>query len=322
MASSAEGARGAKLAQEKEQLLRREIGNLREELAEKEKLVENLGVIAAGRDAEGRLTSSRTRALESELESARREMQSMQSRLDRASTSGGSLLVSEQAYKDVLEDNTRLRALLRDAAAETTRLGNQLLEEKERAERIWGELQERERTVQSLQRQLAAAGIDRVPTPMAPGQFPTSGLASQYAGSSLQGSSLHVGAPAFKPLSYPPFQIPSVPGRQVPTPQAPSAGVVGARPPQLGGAPQAMLPPRAVGVMPPPANTAPIQAGRPQPPQQQQQQLAPQRAPPAGPWRCEHCTFENRNPPIFDQLTQAYKGFCEICQGVTTVRGR
>ena len=281
-------------------------------------------MIAAGRDAEGRLTSSRTRALESELESARREMQSMresmQSRLDRASTSGGTLGGTDQAYKDLVEDNARLRALLRDAAAETTRLGNQLLEEKERAERIWGELQDRERTVQSLQRQLAAAGIDRVPTPMVPGQFSTPGLASPYAGSSLQGSSLHVGAPAFKPLSYPPFQMPSVPGRQVNVPQAPSAGVVGARPPQLGGAPQAMLPPRAVGVMPPTANTAPIQAGRPQPPQQQQ--LAPQRAPPAGPWRCEHCTFENRNPPIFDQLTQAYKGFCEICQGVTTVRGR
>jgi len=45
------------------------------------------------------------------------------------------------------------------------------------------------------------------------------------------------GAPGFAP----PFQIPSVPGRPVHTPQAPSMGVVGARRPQLGGAPQAML---------------------------------------------------------------------------------
>jgi hypothetical protein len=45
------------------------------------------------------------------------------------------------------------------------------------------------------------------------------------------------GAPGFAPH----FQIPSVPGRPVHTPQAPSMGVVGARRPQLGGAPQAML---------------------------------------------------------------------------------
>ena len=45
------------------------------------------------------------------------------------------------------------------------------------------------------------------------------------------------GAPGFAP----PFQIPSVPGRPVLTPQAPSMGIVGARLPQLGRAPQAML---------------------------------------------------------------------------------
>ena len=34
-------------------------------------------------------------------------------------------------------------------------------------------------------------------------------------------------------------------------------------------------------------------------------------------WKCKHCTFENRNPPIFDPQTREQVGFCEVCQNPT-----
>lgn len=38
-------------------------------------------------------------------------------------------------------------------------------------------------------------------------------------------------------------------------------------------------------------------------------------------WKCAHCTFLNQNVPILDPHTKQHKGFCEICEGVTTLFG-
>jgi len=38
-------------------------------------------------------------------------------------------------------------------------------------------------------------------------------------------------------------------------------------------------------------------------------------------WKCAHCTFLNQNAPILDPHTKQHKGFCEICEGVTTLFG-
>ena len=38
-------------------------------------------------------------------------------------------------------------------------------------------------------------------------------------------------------------------------------------------------------------------------------------------WKCPHCTFLNMNAPILDPHTKQHKGFCEICEGVTTLFG-
>lgn len=36
-------------------------------------------------------------------------------------------------------------------------------------------------------------------------------------------------------------------------------------------------------------------------------------------WKCLHCTFFNHSTPILDPQTKRHKGFCEICEGVTTL---
>ena len=38
-------------------------------------------------------------------------------------------------------------------------------------------------------------------------------------------------------------------------------------------------------------------------------------------WKCAHCTYLNQNAPILDPHTKQHKGFCEICEGVTTLFG-
>jgi len=185
---------------------------------------------------------------------------------------------------------------------------------------MWRELEERDRTVQSLQRQLAA--IDRSPPPQAPPPShppQSSGLSSGLgAFSSAQYSSLHVGAPAFKPQGHVPTSFAGgfAPGSApFAPPGAPGGGVVRHAPPT-----QPLSQPSTQGLPPSRPPTGPI--GGPQTVSQVAARQRPPPGSPAGLWRCEHCTFENRNPPIYDQLTQAYKGFCEICQGVTTVKGR
>ena len=39
-------------------------------------------------------------------------------------------------------------------------------------------------------------------------------------------------------------------------------------------------------------------------------------------WKCAHCTFVNDSVPILDPTTKQHKGFCAICEGVTTLRAR
>lgn len=317
---------------DKEQLLRTEIGTLREALATKDAQCATLGAAAVRmEEAEARAAS-----LVSELEATRRQMKVMQHQLERVVTSDApkSSTISPQAWQQLLEENGRLKVAERSAAAnnanENEAIRKELAEVKERADRMWKELEDRDRTVQSLQRQLAA--IDRSPPPLqAPPPVHTLGGITQYASV----SSLHVGAPAFKPQAHgvPPHSAPSfgsVPGPGIGAdqssfgaPPVPHAGMppgrqpgpsqpVSAGAPQPGALPQAPAVPTGPGGVPGAAGSGSVTTVR-------------QRAPPAvpaGPWRCEHCTFENRNPPIYDQLTQAYKGFCEICQGVTTVKGR
>ena len=36
-------------------------------------------------------------------------------------------------------------------------------------------------------------------------------------------------------------------------------------------------------------------------------------------WKCAHCTFLNHSLAILDPQTKQHKGFCEICEGVTTL---
>ena len=36
-------------------------------------------------------------------------------------------------------------------------------------------------------------------------------------------------------------------------------------------------------------------------------------------WKCAHCTYVNTSPAILDPQSKAHKGFCEICEGVTTL---
>ena len=36
-------------------------------------------------------------------------------------------------------------------------------------------------------------------------------------------------------------------------------------------------------------------------------------------WKCAHCTYLNTTPAILDPSTKTHKGFCEICEGVTTL---
>ena len=36
-------------------------------------------------------------------------------------------------------------------------------------------------------------------------------------------------------------------------------------------------------------------------------------------WKCSHCTYLNTSNPILDPQTKQHKGFCEICEGVTTL---
>ena len=59
---------------------------------------------------------------------------------------------------------------------------------------------------------------------------------------------------------------------------------------------------------------APPPGGRPQ--TAAQAAAARPRAAPAV-WKCKHCTYENRNPPIFDPQTREQVGFCEVCQNPT-----
>eukprot|EP00966_Prymnesium_polylepis_P061667 1430916-Prymnesium_polylepis.2 len=36
-------------------------------------------------------------------------------------------------------------------------------------------------------------------------------------------------------------------------------------------------------------------------------------------WKCAHCTYLNHSPAILDPQSKNHKGFCEICEGVTTL---
>ncbi|KAL1528099.1 hypothetical protein AB1Y20_009464 [Prymnesium parvum] len=40
---------------------------------------------------------------------------------------------------------------------------------------------------------------------------------------------------------------------------------------------------------------------------------------PVSSWKCAHCTYLNQSPAILDPQSKNYKGFCEICEGVTTL---
>ena len=150
---------------------------------------------------------------------------------------------------------------------------------------------------------------------------------------------LHGGQP-------PPVNHMQGPGGQMPPAQTGMRGM----PPQAQMAQTAMPNgyPNHPGMMQRPPHMQPqsMQPPRPQPPHMQprpQQHPGQFAAPPhngqAGPpgpgaakppaaaqvmqrgWKCAHCTFLNQNAPILDPHTKQHKGFCEICEGVTTLFG-
>ena len=236
----------------------------------------------------------------------------------------------------MLEENNRLKASEREVRAQYQRQVSELHKELEllkgRADRMQHESQEKDGLIGSLQRKLAA--LDRSPAAerAPPAPFPAGGaphppnlVGDQYR-PLAKPSVLAASAPQFIPgkqfnsaafshqqAAYSGAATQAMrPGGVVP------AGPVGPAPPRMApgipGVPGA--PPGAPGG-PPGGPMRPPAPGAPQPPGGAPR---PTRPPPAGPWRCEHCTFENRNPPIYDQHSSTYKGFCEICQGVTTVK--
>ena len=293
---------GANAFVEKEQLLRAEIGALREQLAAKESQCAALGASAARtQEAEARATS-----LVGELESTHRQLEAVQrDLLNSRAGDDGKATVSPQAWQALLDENGMLKAAERAATSATQRENEALRVELEnanaRVERMRQELDERDRQVHALQRQLHAAHAPGASIGH-PSTVPLS-ISNSLATSSLHGA---VNAAPFNP------------GASCYAPPAPSPGVYAA-------AAQSAI------RQPPGASRSPALSQQPtrtsHPPLASAQQPAgqagrPLSSAPSGPWRCDHCTFENRNPPIYDQLTSTHKGFCEICQGVTTVRPR
>ena len=239
---------------DREQLLRTELGSLREQLQAKDAQCAALGAAAARTAA----AEDRVVGLETELDRMRQELASAQREL---ATSQGN---AQQAQRN---DHGKDEAF-RNLQTSHSRLGSEHDALKGRFESMWKELEDRDRRVASLERQLA--NIDR-PAPPPPFAPPVPVHQSMRGGPRL----------GVAPGMAPPRPPPGAPGVAAPYGYA--------RPP------------------PPPAGARPQTAA----------QAAAARPRAIGVWKCQHCTFENRNPPIFDPHTREQVGFCEVCQNPT-----
>jgi len=252
-------AGGAGGTPDKEQLLRAELGSLREELGRWEAQCASLS-LAAARAEEAEL---RAATLAKQLDVSQRDLSIASSEVREQrrlraegvgaeSKAAAEAAAAAQAFTEQLAEKDRTIESLR---AEHEALKKEHTTLTERAEKLWNDLQERDMKVTQLSRELKA--VDSSPRAMHPEQ-----------------------------RSTPPPQWQSGQHGQQPQPGRPAAAVPAQRPPNQR----------------PSAQTT---RGRPPPPSS---------------WKCQHCTFENKNKPIYDPATLEYKGICEICQNVSKVR--
>ena len=337
---------------DREQLLRTELGTLREQLIKKEEQCTALTRAAARTsEAEERAAALKTSLEKSQREStaAQRELVACQAQLAQAQQAlkERSDSSKEEAHRQLTAQHKQMQAehdtlkgqvnaACRRAACDDGLVGlspalahtfssprvcpahcatmnppfpSRVLQPQ--AETMWKELEMKDRRITALEKQISA--IDRsAPTPQRlPPGTPAGAMSAQGAPAPPPppGSA----GPPFRSAGPPLVAVPPVRGSVAVPPQVrPGSALAGL------GAPGAPVPPGGMRPSTPivPAGYGAPAAMRPGPNGVALPTGARPRGAPTG-WKCKHCTFENRNPPIFDPQTREQVGFCEVCQNPT-----
>ena len=240
----------------------------------------------------------------------------------RAEQAEATVEVLKQQLTAFQEQLNRMRKAERDRMegkdAEHRRLQGEnaaLLREREEAKtsvmKMWDQLEKKTDEVDALKAKLHGGGQGPPGGPHGPmpggpgGPGPVQGMRGMPPGppGQMNGYPNHPSHPGM--MQRPPHMQPQQmqrPPQQLMQPRPQHPGQYGAPPGPHGPGPNGQPGPGGPAGARPPAGTAASQVM--------------QRG-----WKCAHCTYLNQNAPILDPHTKQHKGFCEICEGVTTLFG-
>ena len=254
----------------------------------------------------------------------------------RAEQAEATVEVLKQQLTAFQEQLNRMRKAERDRMegkdAEHRRLQGEnqaLLREREEAKtsvmKMWDQLEKKTDEVDALKAKLHGGGPGPSGGPHGPmlggpgGPGPVQGMRGMPPGPPGQmngypGHPNHPGHPGMmqRPPHMQPQQMQRPPQQVMQPPRPQHPGQYGAPPGPHGPGPNGMPP----GPPGPPGPAGPGMPVGARPPPGTAAAQVMQRG-----WKCAHCTFLNQNAPILDPHTKQHKGFCEICEGVTTLFG-